>query len=157
MRMVFSSDRQLFLSQKAGHFSASGSCRTHLSRQRSSPFADVQHRQHGEGAVGVLRQAAIANLGGLKGPGSRFSQRPGHSPIANRGGGNGGRWVATDLAAGMAEGATRLSSLAVSRALTLSPSTERAPLSQPPSTPCPASPDGRRASTQVRDRRRRRC
>lgn len=39
------------------------SCRTHLWRQRSSPFDEIGQRQHGEGAIGVLGQAAIANLG----------------------------------------------------------------------------------------------
>lgn len=34
-----------------------------LCRQRSSPSADVKHRQHGEGAVGILRQITIADLG----------------------------------------------------------------------------------------------
>ena len=39
------------------------SCWTHLSCQRSSPLHEVCHRQHGKGPVGILRQAAIANLG----------------------------------------------------------------------------------------------
>jgi len=41
----------------------SGSCRTHLSRQRSAPLADVVHRQHGENTTDILCQDTIANLG----------------------------------------------------------------------------------------------
>src|SRR4030066_1586860 len=62
-RIEFSLNKWSFSCLEAGDFPASGSCRTHLSRQRSSPFADVEHRQHGESPVGILCQAAIANLG----------------------------------------------------------------------------------------------
>lgn len=39
------------------------SCRTHLCCEGPPPFAQIDHRQHGEGTVGVHRQAAIAGLG----------------------------------------------------------------------------------------------
>src|SRR5256714_13076614 len=39
------------------------SCRTHLSRKWPTPFAQIDQREHGIGAVGILRQAAIACLG----------------------------------------------------------------------------------------------
>src|SRR5574343_1776314 len=61
--MSFSSNSWPVLSRNARYFASFRSCRTHLSRQRSSPFTDVEHGQHGEGPVGILRQAAIANLG----------------------------------------------------------------------------------------------
>ncbi len=48
---------------KAGNSPVFRSCRAHLSRQRSSPFDDIQHRQHGKGPVGILRQTAIAYPG----------------------------------------------------------------------------------------------
>ena len=61
-KLVFSSNKWPFLSLDTGNFPASCSCWTHLSREWPSPFVYVEHRQHGEGAIGVLRQAAIANL-----------------------------------------------------------------------------------------------
>lgn len=48
---------------ETGDFPASSSCRARLSRQGSSPFIDAEHRQHGKGPVGILRQATIASLG----------------------------------------------------------------------------------------------
>src|ERR1700693_3824962 len=39
------------------------SCKRHLSYEWPSPFAHIDQRQHGVGAVGVLRQATIADLG----------------------------------------------------------------------------------------------
>ena len=36
---------------------------THLSREGPPPLAHIDQRQHGEGAVGVLGQAATAGLG----------------------------------------------------------------------------------------------
>lgn len=35
----------------------------HLFRQRSSSFADVEHRQHDKNPIDILCQAAVANLG----------------------------------------------------------------------------------------------
>lgn len=35
----------------------------HLFRQRSSSFADVEHRQHDKTPIDILCQAAVANLG----------------------------------------------------------------------------------------------
>ena len=61
--MPFSLNSWPFSSHAAGDFPISCSCRAHLSRQRSAPFVDVEHRQHGEGPVGILRQAAITNFG----------------------------------------------------------------------------------------------
>ncbi|CAG4883750.1 protein of unknown function [Georgfuchsia toluolica] len=55
--MTFSSKNWPVLNGNAGHSTSFCSCWTHLSRQRSSPFADVEHCQHGEGPIGVLRQA----------------------------------------------------------------------------------------------------
>ena len=63
IRIEFSSDKWPVLGLDAGNFPAFCSCRTHLSRERSSPFVDVEHGQHGEGSIDILRQAAIANLG----------------------------------------------------------------------------------------------
>src|SRR6266568_2873404 len=61
--MSFALNNRPVLSQNAGRAASFRSCRAHLSRQRSSPFVDVEHRQHGKSPVGILRQAAIANLG----------------------------------------------------------------------------------------------
>ena len=62
-KIDFSSDKRLFLSVETGNVPVSCLCRTHLSCERPSPFVDVEHRQHGKGAVGILGQAAIAHLG----------------------------------------------------------------------------------------------
>ena len=62
-KIALSSDKWPVLSLEAVIVPASSSCQTHLSCQRSSPFVDLEHGQHGEGAVGILCQAAIANLG----------------------------------------------------------------------------------------------
>ena len=51
------------MAEKAGYFPTFCSCRTHLSCDGSSPFDEIEHRQHGERAIGVLHQAAIASLG----------------------------------------------------------------------------------------------
>ena len=59
----FSSSKLPVLGMKAGHSRVSSSCRTHLSCQRSAPFVEIDHRQHGEGPVGVLGEAAITHLG----------------------------------------------------------------------------------------------
>jgi hypothetical protein len=59
----FSSSNWPVLRLYAGHSPSFCSCRTHHSRERSPPFVDIEHRQHGERSIGVLRQAAIANLG----------------------------------------------------------------------------------------------
>jgi hypothetical protein len=48
--------------QNAGYSASFCSCRTRFSRQKSSPFVAVDPRQHGKGAVGILRQATIPNL-----------------------------------------------------------------------------------------------
>ena len=47
----------------AGFYPAFSSRGAHLSRKRSAPFAQIDHRQHGEGAIGILGQAAVAHLG----------------------------------------------------------------------------------------------
>lgn len=62
-RIEFSSDRGSIRTRKLGYCPAFRSCRTYFLRQRPSPFADIEHGQHGEGAVGVLGQTAVANLG----------------------------------------------------------------------------------------------
>ena len=59
----FSLNKWPFLSRDAGDSRVSGSCRTHLSCQRPPPFVDIEHRQHGEGPVNILRQTAITHLG----------------------------------------------------------------------------------------------
>lgn len=46
-----------------GIFPLFRSCQTHLSCQRSAVLETVDRCQHGEGAVGILHQAAIAHLG----------------------------------------------------------------------------------------------
>ena len=46
-----------------GDFPSFRSCRTHLSRQRLSPFHQVEHRQHGEGPIRIFLQTTIADLG----------------------------------------------------------------------------------------------
>lgn len=48
---------------RRGEFPFLRSCWTHLSGQRSAVLEKVDRRQQGEGAVGILRQAAIAHLG----------------------------------------------------------------------------------------------
>lgn len=62
-RIVFSSNNWTVLSLDTGSSPASCSCQTHISRERPPLFIDVEHCQHGEGSIGVLRQAGIANLG----------------------------------------------------------------------------------------------
>ena len=59
----FSSSKLPVLGMKTGHSRVSSSCRTHLSCQRSAPFVEIDHRQHGEGPVGVLGETAITHLG----------------------------------------------------------------------------------------------
>ena len=59
----FSSSKLPVLGMKTGHSPVSSLCRTHLSCQRSAPFVEIDHRQHGEGPVGVLGEAAITHLG----------------------------------------------------------------------------------------------
>lgn len=48
---------------KWGYFPFGVSCRTHLSYQRPAVLENVDGGQHGKGAVGILRQTAIAHLG----------------------------------------------------------------------------------------------
>ena len=61
--MKFSSVTKAILMTNARKSPALRSCRTHLSREWPTPFAHIEQRQHGEGTVGVLGQAAIACLG----------------------------------------------------------------------------------------------
>src|SRR5215211_1818167 len=61
--MKFSSVEEAILRTYAGKSPALRSCRTHLSCERPPPFAHIEQRQHGVGAVGVLGQSAIARLG----------------------------------------------------------------------------------------------
>src|SRR4029077_109462 len=61
--MSISSDTKTILMTSARQSSAPCSCRTQLCRERPTPFAQVDQREHGEGTVGVLRQTAIARLG----------------------------------------------------------------------------------------------
>ncbi len=74
--MSFSLNSWPFARIEAGSFRASCSCWTHLSCERSSPFEEVDHGQHGlnltagnagpfldKGTMGILGQAAIAHLG----------------------------------------------------------------------------------------------
>ncbi len=61
--MSFLLDSRPFSRVDGDDFPASCSCWTHLSRQRSSPLDEVEHRQHGEGPIGILCQTAIAHLG----------------------------------------------------------------------------------------------
>ena len=49
--------------KNAGDSRVSILCRAHLSCQRPAPFVEIDHRQHGEGPVGVLGEAAITHLG----------------------------------------------------------------------------------------------
>jgi hypothetical protein len=51
------------LGGKAGYIRVFHSCWTHLSCERPSPFAQIDQGEHREGAIGVLGQATIANLG----------------------------------------------------------------------------------------------
>ena len=62
-RMEFSSVAEAVLMLCAGKSPALRSQRRHLSCEGPIPFADIDERQHGVGAVGVLGQAAIAGLG----------------------------------------------------------------------------------------------
>jgi len=39
------------------------SCRTHLSCQRHSPFLEIDQRQQGKSAIGILEQTTVAHLG----------------------------------------------------------------------------------------------
>ena len=54
---------KLNLVAKQGFIPTLSSHRTDLWRQRSIPFVQIDQRQHGEGPVGILGQAAIAHLG----------------------------------------------------------------------------------------------
>ena len=47
----------------AGHSPVFALRRAHLSCERTSPFAQIDHRQHRKCSVGVLGQAAISDLG----------------------------------------------------------------------------------------------
>ncbi len=47
----------------AGYSPALAIRRAHLSCEGTSPFAQIDHRQHHEGTVGILGQAAIPDLG----------------------------------------------------------------------------------------------
>src|SRR5438270_11126770 len=58
-----SSVEEAILRTYAGKSPALRSYRTHLSCERPPPFAHIEQRQHGVGAVGVLGQSAIARLG----------------------------------------------------------------------------------------------
>lgn len=58
-----SSQEVLAAGGSQGAFPFVDSCRTHLSRQRSAVLEDVDRSEHGKGAVGILRQTAIAHLG----------------------------------------------------------------------------------------------
>ena len=49
--------------REAGDPPAICSRKAHLSRQRASPFAGLEHGQHGKGSIRILRQSAIADLG----------------------------------------------------------------------------------------------
>ena len=62
-RMEVSSDREAVLMPNARKSPALRSRWTHLSREGPPPLAHIDQRQHSEGAVGVLDQAAIAGLG----------------------------------------------------------------------------------------------
>ena len=53
----------MILSANAEHFPAIFSRRAYLSCERHSPFDEIDHRQPGKRAVGILRQTAIARLG----------------------------------------------------------------------------------------------
>ena len=59
----FSLDKRWFWCPKAENLSAFGLHWTHGSRERSSPFENVEHGQQGKGPVGILGEAAIAHLG----------------------------------------------------------------------------------------------
>ena len=67
-RIEFSSDYGLHSARNRGIPPPFRSRRAHLFCQRSSPFDEIDHRQHGEGAIGVLRQTAIAHLGKVPQP-----------------------------------------------------------------------------------------
>ena len=62
-RMECSSVTEAMLRLSAGKFRALRSHCGHRSREGPIPFAHIDQRQHGVGAVGVLRQTAIACFG----------------------------------------------------------------------------------------------
>ena len=52
----------LSLGRQMGDYLLSGLCLTHLFCQRPSPLVDIEQHQNGEGAVGILSEAAITPL-----------------------------------------------------------------------------------------------
>ena len=63
MRLHFSLDKRPLCGLEAGFSPAFRLRWAHLSCQRSSPFVDIEHGQHGKSPVSVLGEAAITRLG----------------------------------------------------------------------------------------------